>query len=318
MKVKQLAQEIKEQMPEELNELETLRYIYIFLGKRKNFNPAYYFGNSKTKRQIYSLANRHINDEQFLTEKKNLICTSISSLFMKVAREFDINVELYREEDGNGAHYSNIVKLKDGKIIEVDLQRDLAYIHSNRRTVYFGRLSYFWDGLDEEELEVIDEKIGYKAKGKNYKDEDIDILCKKTKGMKTQDAVDIILKDRRFLEELKDEEGYIEALDYVRTTLNICLRNAPNKSHTYVINCYRDKDVWDEVLPTRQYSMCVFSKQKDEQRMYLFRKKQRMFEKVSPERMKKLIEQGMKIDEIGPISKEFKEFINKTSKEPEL
>lgn len=115
MKIKQLVQEIREQMPEGLNELETLRYIYIYLGKRKNFNPTYYFGNSKTRKQIYALANKEINNEEFLTEKRNLICTSISSLLKKVAREFDIDVDLYKEEEGNGAHIHNIAHLKHRK-----------------------------------------------------------------------------------------------------------------------------------------------------------------------------------------------------------
>ena len=168
MKVKQLAQEIKEQMPDGLNELEILRYIYIYIGKRKNFNPEYYFGNSKTKKQIYMLTNKEINNEEFLTEKRNLVCTSIASLFKKVAREFDIDVDLFKEENENGAHIYNIAHLKGLKTIKLDLQMDLNNIHSNKRTEYFGPITYLWDGLEEKEIEKIDKKIGYKKKGKKY------------------------------------------------------------------------------------------------------------------------------------------------------
>lgn len=319
MKVKQLVQDIKEQMPEDLNELETLRYIYIYIGKRKNFNPEYYFGNSKTRRQIYMLSNKEIDNEEFLTEKRNLICSSIASLFKKVAREFDIDVDLFKEDNGNGAHVYNIVHLKKGRTIKVDLQRDLKNIHSNRRTEYFGPVTFLWDGLEEEEIEEADKKIGYKKKGKNYKDDDIKLLKNQLKGMNRRDAVNFLLGNKEFLEGLDEEEGYVEASSYVRTTFANCLNKWKNDIPPYVIHCYRDEDIHKQPLQERQHSMCIFNKYKGDYDIYMYRKKQKVFEKVSPERMKKLIEQGLKVDETSIFAKELLNHIDKdTSKEPEL
>lgn len=318
MKIKELAQEIREQMPNGLNELGTLRKIYIHLGKRKNFSPTYYFGNSKTRRQIYMLANREINNEEFLTEKRNLICSSIASLLKKVAREFDIDVDLYREESGNGAHVCNIAHLNDGRTIKLDLQQDLKNIHSNKRTQYFAPNTFLWDGIDEEVIEEIDEKIGYKKKGKKYKEDDIELLINQAKNMNSKDALEFLLGNERFLEGLKEEEGYIEAIDYVRSTFANCLNKWKYTTLPYVINCYRDEDIYKQPLPDRQYSMCVLNKYKGNYDIYMYRKKQRVFEKVSPERMKKLIEQGMKIDENETMAKELKKYINKANEEPEL
>lgn len=319
MKVKQLVEEIKEQMPNGLNELETLRYIYIYIGKRKNFNPEYYFGNSKTRRQIYMLSNKEIDNEEFLTEKRNLICTSIASLFKKVAREFDIDVDLFKEDDGNGAHVYNIVHLKKGRTIKVDLQRDLKNIHSNRRTEYFGPVTFLWDGLEEEEIEEADKKIGYKKKGKNYKDDDIKLLKNQLKGMNRRDAVKFLLGNKEFLEGLDEEEGYVEASSYVRTTFANCLNKWRYDTLPYVIHCYRDEDIHKQPLQERQYSMCILNKYKGDYDIYMYRKKQRVFEHISPERMKKLIEQGLKVDKTSIMAKELLEYIDKaTSKEPEL
>lgn len=319
MNVKQLVGDIKEQMPDGLNELETLRYLYIYIGKRKNFNPEYYFGNSKTKRQIYMLSNREIENEEFLTEKRNLICTSIASLFKKVAREFSINVETFMEESGNGAHMYNVAHLKDKGTIKLDLQLDLNNIHSNKRTEYFGPITYFWDGLAEEEIEKIDEKIGYKKQGKNYKEDDIKLLINQLKGMNTKDAVNSLLTNEKFLEGLEEEEGYVEALAYVRTTFVGCLNKWKYDTLPYVIHCYRDEDIYKQPLPERQHSMCILNKYKGDYDIYMYRKKQRLFEKVSPERMKKLVEQGLKVDKDSIMGKELLEYIDKaTSKEPEL
>lgn len=319
MKVKQLVEEIKEQMPNELNELETLRYIYIYIGKRKNFNPEYYFGNSKTRRQIYMLANREINNDEFLTEKRNLICTSISSLLKKVAKEFDIDVDLFKEETGNGAHMYNVAHLKDKRIIKLDLQLDLNCIHSKQRTQFFGPITFFWDGLDEEEIEEVDKKIGYKKEGKNYKDDDIESLINQAKNMNVKEAIDFVLNNEKFLEGLEEEEGYVEAIAYVRTTFASCINKWKYDTLPYVIHCYRDEDIYKQPLKDRQYSMCILNRYKGNYDIYMYRKKQRIFEKVSPERMKKLMEQGLKVDETSIMEKELLSCIDKaTSKEPEL
>ncbi len=317
MKVKQLAQEIKEQMPDGLNELEILRYIYIYIGKRKNFNPEYYFGNSKTKKQIYMLTNKEINNEEFLTEKRNLVCTSIASLFKKVAREFDIDVDLFKEENENGAHIYNIAHLKGLKTIKLDLQMDLNNIHSNKRTEYFGPITYLWDGLEEKEIEKIDKKIGYKKKGKNYKDDDIELLMKQVKNKNSKDALEFLLGNEKFLEGLNEEEGYVEAIAYVRTAFD--LNKWRYDTYPYLIHCYRDEDIYKRPLKERQYSMCIMNKYKGDYDIYMYRKKQRVFERVSPKRMKKLMEQGLKIDKTSIMANELMKYIDKaTSDELEL
>lgn len=319
MKIKRVAQDIREQMPKGLNELETLRYIYIYLGKRKNFSQTYYFGNSKTRRQIYMLANRELNNEDFLTEKRNLICTSISSLLKKVAREFDIDVDIHKEESGNGAHVHNIARLKDGRIIKLDLQQDLKNIHSNKRTQNFAPITFLWDGIEDKEIEKIDEKIGYKKKGKKYKEDDIELLINQAKNMNPKNALKFLLGDEKFLEGLKEEEGYVEAIDYVRSTFARCLNKWKYDTLPYVINCYRDEDIHKQPLQERQYSMCILNKYKGNYDIYMYRKKQRVFEKISPERMKKLIEQGLKVEENDTMAKEMMKYIDKaTSKGIEL
>lgn len=136
--------------------------------------------------------------------------------------------------------------------------------------------------------------------------------------MDIKDALEILLSDGNFLEGLQEEEGYVEAINYVRTTFANCLNKRKYTTLPYVISCYRDEDIHKQPLSDRQYSMCILNKYKGNYDIYMYRKKRGMFEQVSPERMKKLIEQGMKIDENATIAKELKEYINKTDKEPEL
>ncbi len=309
MKIKDMAEEIKKQMPKDLNELEMLRYIYIYIGKRKSFDPRYYFGNSETRNKIYRLASQKIRDENFLVENKELICTSISNTLRLVAKEFGIELALQKDEKGVGAHMYNLAKLKDGRVIKLDLQRDLGDIHIGHITRNFGDLEVFCNCISDEELEKIDEKIGYKKE--NYKGNNIAILRKQTQNMKVLDAIRFVLNSDKFNTVLKEAEGYIELLDYVKTALQYCT----GEINPPVINCYRDENINKQALDKRQYSMCIYAEKGNDFNIYLFKKKERRFVEVTPERMIRLVNEGLKIENKSHNSKKLIKRINHTSLE---
>ena len=289
MKIKQMASEIKKQMPKGLNEIETLRYIYIYLGKKKTFSTTYYFGNKQTKKEIYRLSQMLKDDEEFLTEQKDLTCITLATTLKLLAKEFGIKVETVKELTSNCAHTTNEAILKDGRKIYLDLLDDLCFIHTDRRTQNFGddyTVSY-------DELKKIDEKIGYKPRNKAYSNEDIEVLCKQTESMKSLDKVRFVLQSDVFNETLQKTDGYLEISDYVKTVLRE-VTGLFNK----VIDCYRDEDINQQPLEKRQYSMCIYAKDNHNNfDIYMFKKKERKFVQLTPERMKRLINQGLKIKE---------------------
>ena len=291
MKIKDLAEEIKKQMPPNLTELEVLRYIYIYLGKNVSFSPQYYFGNSKTRQKIYNLAKSKMYDEEFLTENKELVCTSIASKLRLVTKQFGIDLSLQKDEENTPSHMHNTARLEDGRLILLDLQRDLQYIHTDRKTRFFGSIDYICDCIGYEELEKIDEKIGYKEVNKDYKDKEIELLQKATKGMGTLHAVKFILNSDSFNETLKASNGYVETYEYIKAILNMCVE----KHSAYVINCYRDKDINGEQLPKRQNSMCIYAENGKNFSINLFKKKEEKFVNVSVNQMAKLTKQGLNV-----------------------
>lgn len=287
MKIKQMAEEIRKTMPKDLNELETLRYIYIYLGKHKNFDPKYFFGDTKTKNKIYELTNKNLENEEFLTENRYLICTSISSCLRLLGKEFDIEIECMNEEQGTGAHMYNVARLKDGRIINMDIQQDLSYIHAREQTVYFGTKGFFGTRIDPKTLEQIDEKINYKEKGKPYHGEEI---LKMIKGMKKAgklESVRNLLNNEEFNKQLQNG-GYVELRAFVKE----CLIYAGGLTAN-LITCYRDEDVYKQPLPERQYSMCIFAMDKGKSDIYMFKQKEKRFVEVPVEKMRKLVNQGL-------------------------
>lgn len=155
-------EKLKQNMPEGLNKIETAKYIYVELGKEKAFDEKYFFGNNKTRRQIYKLAEQTNHNTDIVAKNKNIICVSLTYLYRDILKEFEINSVV--AEDGN--HKYPIILLKDEmQMIKADLQLDLYNIQTKSKMQYFGTRSkyesYDLISIDEKYSRDIDEKIGY-------------------------------------------------------------------------------------------------------------------------------------------------------------
>lgn len=58
MTKKDLVEEILQNMPDGLTQLEKARYIYIELGKQRTFDTRYYYGNSSIRKKIHQEVER--------------------------------------------------------------------------------------------------------------------------------------------------------------------------------------------------------------------------------------------------------------------
>lgn len=306
MKIKQLVEKLKDEMPEGLDELETLRYIYIYIGKNKRFDPVYYFGNRKEREKIYMLSHKNMYNEEFLTGKRELICTSISSSLKLVSKEFGIEVEVLKDEVGIGAHAHNIARLKDGRVICMDLQQDLKYIHMNEKTKNFGIGWSFYTPIPDSDLEVIDKKVNYEYE----KEDQMSELIAKIRTMKKKHAFRYLLENPYFNEKIKNEDGYMEAFSYAISVIN----QTGIKSYAKIVNCYRDENTNKEPLEKRQYSMLIYANDDNDFPMYIFKKKEGKFVPISIERLKSLIAQGMKLVDDMHLTK-LKRYMNKNDEE---
>lgn len=164
---------------EGLDELEKIRIVYLDLGNRFKFNEKFYNGNSEKKTDIYRESAFDESIEQGMYNGI-IICKTSSKILEKVLNELGINAtsEVANDDpDIKHPHVYNIVCLKDGRKIGLDLQLDLKNIQSHSRTRYFGR-----DTLDDKEIiqraeiEKIDRKIGYISDENYYTDDYIEML----------------------------------------------------------------------------------------------------------------------------------------------
>ena len=167
MTKKELIEELKQNMPQGLSELEIARYVYIKLGEKKAFDTKFFYGNSKMKNKIYISARKTDYNTEEVAQKRTIICVSISYLLRDILKEFGIESIVVNPYEGD-KHTRNIIQLSDGRRIQADLQVDLQNIQSKMKTQKFGTLSSY-DKLDKilndkYKLKIVDRKTSQMIK----------------------------------------------------------------------------------------------------------------------------------------------------------
>lgn len=85
---------------EDITDIEIMRYVYIDLGRKMNFDLNYTFGNIKEKNRIY---NKFVNEEELnrVLETQTIICKSLAYLLERILKEFNIKIRTERMVEGN-------------------------------------------------------------------------------------------------------------------------------------------------------------------------------------------------------------------------
>lgn len=293
MKRKEMIEYLKQNMPdfegnEEEVEIKTALYIYVELGKRKSFDEKYYFGNSQTRRKIYSMAERGERDVEEIAEKRKIICVSLTHLYCSLLREFGIYaIASTPEEDG---HINPIIVTKNKQAFVADLQRDLENIQTKSRLQHFEyRVDLTSSKEDKSNQEVITKmltEMGYIDHENDYKDEEIKKLKEEVEGKNPHEALRIILEDEELYRGNEEMES-IEINKFYKATFRRILPHFMEK-RVFAFNCYRENEEKE-----RDYTLCAFSEE-DTIISYLFSKKDRRFLRIEIQKLKELEEKGLK------------------------
>ena len=78
-------EEVKENT-ENFSDIEKLRYVYLYLGKRFSFNLDFSFGNSETKKKIYNKSHKSNELEQSM-ENNTIICKTSSTIYEYIMKK---------------------------------------------------------------------------------------------------------------------------------------------------------------------------------------------------------------------------------------
>lgn len=287
MNKKQLAEKLKQNMPEfegaeEEKELKKALYIYIELGKIKAFDENYFFGNSKTRKKIYRLAQsiKHRPDE--IAKKRKIICVTLTHLYCSILKDLGINaIESEPDED---YHIYPIITKKNKNKYMADLQSDLENIQTGSRLIYFRPFNSEKEYQEKLTKYLIEMK--YIKDEKDYKDEKINSICEKVKNMEPHELLKNVFEDKNLYSK-NEEMGIIELYKFYKSVLR---KTAPDflDRKIYLFNCYKQEQ------EDKDYTLCAFSEEKKIQ-PYLFSKKEQKFINVDIPTFKKLQDEGLKL-----------------------
>lgn len=200
---------IKNEMPNNLDEISKARYVYIKLGRIVYFDPDYIYGNSRAKNKIYKeiTYNKHKLNEIF--ESKIIICKSLAYIYEHILNILDIQICTTAPTDDK--HVYNIITTKDKKRYSADIQLDLENIQSRSKTKFFATIhDHHFTLIDETTLREIDRSIGYIDDSIDYTNKDIeDFKSTLPNNLKLDQKIELIMnyinstghtKNMRFLE----------------------------------------------------------------------------------------------------------------------
>ena len=296
----ELVEYFKQNMPtftgtEEEIQVKKALYIYVELGKMKSFDEKYYFGNSEIRTKMKQLINIRTPSIDEISKKRKIVCYTLSCLYSSILKEFGIKSFIERM---NSDHTYTRIMPQNGRTFIADLQMDLHFIQTKsrlRRFEYKGNLSESSEErCDQRALTKMLIEIGYINDEKEYKNREVVNLMRLVEGKSAHEALKIILEDENLYAGNEDMES-VEINKYYKGVLKNVVPNF-YKNKIFAFNCHKVNENKE-----RQYTLCVYSYEKNIIKPYLYSKKNRKFIKVDIETLKKLKEQGLVF---GRIKKE--------------
>lgn len=190
--------DIIDSMPTDFNDIEKIRYIYISLGEMFSYNRDFMYKNlnEKTQKEIYDEeVEIDFNKKGKKEEKLKATCRQIAdSCVQTINKLFSDNIAKKVGYNPDRKHHVAVLVTLKNKNYFMDLNNDLYRIQKGMRTEYFapskeilrkeknnyiplneGLKKVRCTPIKKEQLEVIDEKIGYSHNGL-YMDDAIEQL----------------------------------------------------------------------------------------------------------------------------------------------
>lgn len=262
-----------------ISKIEIIRYIYINLGQKMNFDLNFTFGNMKQKKMI---ASKRLDEEELNKEfeKRTIVCESLALIFKKILAEFGIKSEIVQDSEyGQFKHVYNVITLADGRRVKFDLEEDLEFIQTGSKTKFFGiieddsNLSQGQILVSEDELKEIDKTTAEYIPWGFYFDDMVHLLKFATKKMHIEeklinvlDNLDVYVRDRKM--------GYRERIYYHNRVIHeVFNQKEINKIHQ--IDCYK------MINGEKHFVSCiVLDRNKEENMVFLYSDKTGRYEEI--------------------------------------
>ncbi|MBR1802601.1 MAG: hypothetical protein IJ777_01330 [Clostridia bacterium] len=274
----------------EISEKQLVRHIYLDLGSRLSFDLEFYFGNSKTRQEIYKNSGRRAIEK--CMENEIAICKSMAYIVEYILNELGVNVIVVVApgDERKCPHMYNIIQPQEGAPYIIDLQEDIRYIQSHSRTQNFG-LSIKEGGnpvISFAELEAMDKEDGYISDENYYADDYLYFLRSQSELIE-----DLREKAKLIFENLEPYDNHqLQVADRTRHLEELIMQlfTIEEQEKIHIIDCYyEEKD-------KKNYQNCiaVYASKDADTDIYQFSEKDQRFYKKTIDEFAKEVEKGLK------------------------
>ena len=298
MNKKELVEKLRRKMPvfsgtDEEREIKTALYIYIELGRMKEFDERYYFGNSTMIRKVMKEAIENSEKPDNIAKKRKIICVTMSHLYKEILSEFGIQSRIVTEllENGQIKHMSNIIDLENGKSISADPQLDMFRVQTGMCLKNFGSESeYNTNVINHEQLIQMLIDVGYIKSKDDFRDGKIEEVKEKIKGLNCNEEVSIILNSPEIYGG-NENQGVVEAHKYYFSVLKMLLPDDFGRD-VFLFQCSKQIEGKDS-----DFSFGIYANVEnvEDLEVYLYAKSRGRLLRCDLENLIKLQEQGLKI-----------------------
>ena len=180
----------------------------------------------------------------------------------------------------------NILTLKNGDRIKLDLQADLEFIQTRRRTRHFGTTDDEYVLLTEvptEELERADRNIGYTSESGEYTDEVINSVISNLSDLPLAERVTSFINDEDIIK-ISADMGYMQQYSFYYKMLTSLAENEIWKK-LYIFPCKTSQE---------EYTSCIFIREQ-EPTVILYSNKHNRFLNVDIDKIPDLQEEGLRL-----------------------
>ena len=298
MNKKELVEELRRRMPvfsgtDEEKELKIALYIDIELGRMKEFDEHYYFGNSKDIRRVMNEAVRNSENPDKISKKRKIICVTMAHLYKAILEDFGIQSRVVTKlfENGQIEHMANIIDLKSGKSISVDAQLDMFRVQTGMCLKNFGIESeYNTDVIKTKQLIQMLIEVGYIKDKDDFRDEKIEEVKSKINGLNCNEAVSAILNSPEIYKGNRNQ-GVVEAHKYYFSVLKMLLPDDFGRD-VFLFQCSKQREEKEQ-----EFSFGIYANVEniEDLEVYLYSKSKGRLLACDLEHLISLQNQGLKI-----------------------
>ncbi len=292
----QIYNEIIEEMPDDLNEIETSAFIMYKIAKERSFSSRYYWADKETRDNIYQSCVNKVTKKR--ENKRQLICVTATKMYKEIAQRLGLDVYIIGDikltkNDYSvfkpGEHISPVIRTKNGEYIKADIEWDLENIQTGRRWIKFGTVDENQDilkTLSQEELDNVMKKIGYINSKEDYLENAFEKLNLDSPMLSLEEKLNKLFSDKEITEHVLKLKSGIDIFRFYRRAIKEYI---PDSDSIALYGGYSQKNI----KKGKKYTILVDLEENNKDKFWIWSNRKHQMQRISNEFVTSFIDSSL-------------------------